>query len=119
MDLERIVTDVRKGRLVDVTFLSERGREELSVGDHPCTDARAKGERFAYFLCFASCAHAIDVDRIEEEGDEVFLFGRTGDARVRLRISPVWTDWQRETLEAWRKERDAGLVEREFRRVLE
>ena len=117
MDMERVVKEVEQGRLIDVTFLSEGGREELSVGDHACMDAKAKGERFAYFLCFASCAHAIDVERVEEEGDETFLFGRTGDVEVRLRVSPVWTDGQRETLRTWEKERDHDLVKREFERV--
>ena len=119
MDLERIAKEVERGRLIDVTFLSDAGREEISVGDHACMDARARGERFAYFLCFATCAHAIDVDRVEEEGDETFLFGRTGDAKVRLRVSPVWTDGQRETLEAWKKKRDPDMVRHEFERVFE
>jgi len=119
MDLKRVAKEVGEGRLVDVTFLSAREREELSVGDHPCTDARAEGERFAFFLCFASCAHATHVDRIKEEGDEIYLFGQTGEARVRLRISPVWTDSQRKTIAEWKKKRDAALVTREFKRVFE
>ena len=118
MDIERIAKDVSLGRLIDVAFLSDEGREELSVGDHACMDARADGGRFAYFLCFASCAHAIDVDRIEEKGDEVFIYGRTGSAKVRVRISHIWTDWQRETLSAWKEARDEAVVEREFERAL-
>ena len=118
MDLERVVNEVGKGRLVDVRFLSERGRETGSTDDHPCADARAEGERFAFFPAFDACAHAIDVDRVEEEGDEMYLHGHAGDMRVRLRVSPVWTDEQREILKAWAKEKDAAFAGRELRRVL-
>ena len=76
MDLERVVNEVGKGRLVDVRFLSE------------------------------------------EEGDEMYLHGHAGDMRVRLRVSPVWTDEQREILKAWAKEKDAAFAGRELRRVL-
>ncbi|MHC4253446.1 MAG: hypothetical protein ACYS9X_30380, partial [Planctomycetota bacterium] len=95
MDLERVVGEIGKGRLVDVRFLSDEGRETGSTGDHPCEDARAEGERFVFFQAFEVCAHRIDVDRVEEEGDETYLHGRAGDMRVRLRVSPVWTDEQR------------------------
>jgi hypothetical protein len=118
MDLEHVAKQVKKGRLVSVTFLSERGREENEIPDHPCADARAAGERFAFFHAFASCAHAIEVDRVEEVGDEVFLHGRTGEARLRLRVSPVWLDEQREVLAAWAREKDAAFVGRELSRVL-
>ena len=47
MDLERIAEEMKEGRLVEVTFLSERGRETGSTGDHPSTDARVRGDRFA------------------------------------------------------------------------
>ena len=119
MDLKRIVNEIEAGRLVEMRFLMERGRETGSTGDHPCADARFKGERFVYFPASGSCAHALDVERVEDEGDEIFLHGRMGDARVRLRISPVWLDEQREVLAAWKKEKDTALVEREFERVLE
>jgi hypothetical protein len=119
MDLGRIVKEVKKGRLVDVRFLSDRGRETGSTGDHPCVDARAEGERFAFFPAFDACGHAVDVDRVEEEGDETYLHGHVGDMRVRLRVSPVWTDEQREILKAWAKEKDARFVGRELGRVLE
>ena len=118
MDLDRVVNEVRKGRLVDVRFLSERGRETGSTGDHPCEDARAEGERFAFFSAFEVCGHRMDVDRVEEEGDEMYLHGRAGDMRVRLRVSPVWTDEQREILREWAKDKDAAFVGRELRRVL-
>ena len=119
MDLKRVVKEIEAGRLVEVRFLTERGRETGLTGDHPCTDARFKGELFAYFPAFGTCAHALDVDRVEDEGDEIFLHGRMGDARVRLRISPVWLDEQREVLAAWKREKDAALVQREFERVIE
>ena len=118
MDLEHVVRQVKEGRLLAVTFLSERGREENEIPDHPCADARAEGERFAFFHAFAPCAHAVEVDRVEEIGDEVFLHGRTGDARLRVRVSPVWLAEQREVLAAWAREKDAALVGRELGRVL-
>jgi hypothetical protein len=71
MNLERAVNEVKKGRLVDVRFLSDEGRETGSTGDHPCEDARAEGERFVFFPAFEVCAHRVDVDRVEEEGDEI------------------------------------------------
>lgn len=117
MDLERVVGEVEKGRLVEVRFLSEQGRETGSTDDHPCEDARAEGERFAFFPAFEVCAHRMDVDRVEEEGDEMYLHGRAGDMRVRLRVSPVWTDEQREILREWAKEKDSRLVDSELRRV--
>ena len=119
MDLERVVNDVGKGRLVEVRFLSEHGREIGSTYDHPCEDARADGDRFAFFPAFEVCAHQIDVDRFEEEGDEMYLHGRAGDMRVRLRVSPVWTDEQRTIMREWAKEKDAAFVGRELGRVLE
>jgi len=118
MDLERVVKRVKEGALIDVVFLSDEGREAVGLGDHPCADARARGERFAYFLAFGKCAHALEVDRLEEEGDELSLRGRVGEMKLRLRVSPVWTDEQREILRAWAKEKDAGYVGRELRRVL-
>jgi len=118
MDLERVVNEVKKGRLIDVRFLSEQGRETGSTGDHPCEDARAEGERFVFFPAFEVCAHRVDVDRVEEEGDEMYLHGRASDTRVRLRVSPVWTDEQREIMREWAKEKDAAFVGRELRRVL-
>ena len=119
MDLERVVKEVKKGRLVEVRFLSDRGRETGTTDDHPCEDARAERERFAFFPAFDVCWHAVDVDRVEEEGDEMYLHGRAGDMRIRLRVSPVWTDEQREILKAWAKEKDARFVGRELGRVLE
>ena len=119
MDLERIARDVEAGRLVEVTFLSERGRETGSTGDHPCTDARVKADRFAYFPAFGACAHAVHVDRVEERGDETFLHGRAGEMRVRLRVSPVWTDMQREIVRCWAADKDTALVSRELGRALE
>ena len=119
MDLERVASDMRNGRLIEVRFLSDRGRETGTTGDHPCADARVEGERFAFFPAFDACGHGIDVNRVEEEGDETYLHGHVGDMRVRLRVSPVWTDEQREILMAWAKEKDATLVGREFGRVLE
>lgn len=118
MDLSRVAGEIAKCRLVEVRFLSDRGRETGSTGDHPCEDARAEGERLAFFPAFDACAHRVDVDRVEEEGDETYLHGRAGDMRVRLRVSPVWTDEQREILREWEKEKDAYFVAREFRRVL-
>ena len=118
MNLGRVVDEVKKGRLIDVRFLSEQGRETGSTGDHPCEDARAEGERFVFFPAFEVSAHRVDVDRVEEEGDEVYLHGRADDMRVRLRVSPVWTDAQREILREWAKEKDAAFVDRELRRVL-
>jgi len=119
MDLERIAKDVADGRLVEVTFLSDRGRETGSTGDHPCADARVRGDRFAYFPAFGSCAHAVDVGRVEEEGDETLLHGSTGEMKVRLRVSPVWTDMQREIVRCWAADKDAALVGRELGRALE
>ena len=98
--------------------MSERGRETGSTGDHPCEDARADGERFAFFPAFEVCGHRMDVARVEEEGDEMYLHGHAGDMRVRLRVSPVWTDEQREILREWAKDKDAAFVGRELRRVL-
>jgi hypothetical protein len=118
VDLERVVKEVGEGRLVEVRFLSDQGRETGSTGDHPCADARAEGERFAFFPAFDACGHAIDVDRLEEEGDETYLHGHVGDMRVRLRVSPVWTGEQREILKAWAKEKDARFVGGEIGRVL-
>ncbi len=117
MNLERVVNEVRKGRLVDVRFLSDEGRETGSTGDHPCEDARAEGERFVFFPAFEVSAHRVDVDRVEEEGDEIHLHGRAGDMRIRLRVSPVWTDEQREILQEWEKEKDADFVGRDIGRV--
>jgi len=119
MDLQRVVDEVKKGRLIDVRFLSDEGRETGSTGDHPCEDARADGERFVFFPAFEVCAHRVDVHRVEEEGDEIFLHGLAGDMRVRVRVSPVWTDEQREITREWVKEKDARFVGRELRRVLE
>ena len=48
----------------------------------------------------------------------MYLHGHAGDMRVRLRVSPVWTDEQREILKAWAKEKDAAFAGRELRRVL-
>ena len=118
MDLERVGKEVGEGRLVEVRFLSDSGRETGSTGDHPCADARAEGECFAFFPAFDACGHAIDVDRLEEEGDETYLHGHVGDMRVRLRVSPVWTGEQREILKAWAKEKDARFVEGEIGRIL-
>ena len=118
MDLVRVVNEIKAGRLVEMRFLTKRGRETGSTGDHPCADARFKGERFAYFPAFGSCAHALDVKRVEDEGDEVYLHGRMGETRVRLRISPVWLDEQREILAAWKREKDAVFVQREFERAI-
>ncbi len=117
MDLKRVVAEVKKGRLIDVRFLSDGGRETGSTGDHPCEDARAEGERFAFFLAFEVCAHRVDVDRVEEEGDEIYLHGHAGDMRVRLRVSPVWTDEQREIMREWAKQKDARFVGRELGRT--
>ena len=119
MDLGRVVKEVKKGSLVEVRFLSDRGRETGTTGDHPCEDARTERERFAFFPAFDVCGHAVDVDRVEEEGDEVYLHGHVGDMRVRLRVSPVWTDEQREIMREWAKEKDASFVGRELGRVLE
>ena len=118
MDLERVVKRVKQGARGEVVFLSDEGREAVRLGDHPCADARARGERFGYFLAFGKCAHAIEVDRLEEEGDELSLRGRVGKMKLRLRVSPVWTDEQREILRAWAKEKDAAFVGRELGRVL-
>ena len=118
MHLERVVKRVKEGALIDVVFLSDEGREAVGLGDHPCIDARSKGERFAYFLAFGRCAHALEVDRLEEEGDEISLRGRVREMKLRLRVSPVWTDEQRDILAAWAKEKDAAHVGREMRRVL-
>ena len=118
MDLERVVKEVKKGRLVEVRFLSDRGRETGTTGDHPCADARTERERFTFFPAFDVCGHGIDVNRVEEEGDETYLHGHVGDMRVRLRVSPVWTDEQREILRAWADEKDAHFVAREMLKVL-
>jgi len=119
MDLSRIALRVAQGCLIDVRFLSNRGREENGTGDHPCMNADFRGDRFAYFPAFGSCAHAVHVTRVEEEGDEIFLHGSMGDMKVRVRVSPVWLDEDREALGEWRKEKDAGFIEQEFERVLE
>ena len=119
MDLARVVIRVVKGCLIEVRFLSGKGREESTTGDHPCMDAQFRKDRFAYFPAFGSCAHAVDVSRVEEEGDEIYLHGSIGEMKVRVTISPVWLDEDREALEEWRAEKDAGFIEREFERVFE
>ena len=118
MDLKHIVEQVTEGRLIEVRFLSDRGREESTTGDHPCVDAKAQGSLFAYFPVFGSCAHAITVTRVEEEGDEIFLHGEIDGMRVRLRISPVWTPDQRDALASWTDSKDEEFVRDEFERVL-
>ena len=118
MDLKHIAKQVEEGRLIEVRFLSDRGREESTTGDHPCADAKVQGSRFAYFPVFGSCAHAITVNRIEEEGDEIFLHGAIDELRVRLRISPIWTPDQRDALAAWSDSKDDEFVRDEIERVL-
>jgi hypothetical protein len=117
MNLGRVVDEVKKGRLIDVLFLSDEGRETGSTGDHPCEDARAEGKRFVFFPAFEISAHRVDVDRVEEEGDEIYLHGHAEDMRVRLRVSPVWTDEQREILQEWAKDKDTDFVGRDIERV--
>lgn len=118
MDLKRIVELVNEGQLIEVRFLSDRGREESTTGDHPCMDAQARGNVFAYFPVFGSCAHAVAVKRVEEEGDEMYLHGDIEGMAVRLRISPLWTPDQLDALAAWPQARDGEYVERELERVL-
>ena len=118
MDLKRVVELVKEGQLVEVRFLSDRGREESTTGDHPCMDARFRGDVFAYFPAFGSCAHAVTVKRVEEEGDEVFLHGLIGEMRVRIRISPLWTPDDLDAIAAWIPARDDEYLEQEFERVM-
>lgn len=116
--IEEAVDTISQGRLIAVQFLTDHGRIDMELRDHPCTDAMAEGGNFAFFWSFDSCAHGIDVTRIESDGDETFIYGRTGEQELRIRISPVWLDEQREALVRWQKERDASLVRSELRRAV-
>ena len=117
--IEEAIETISQGRLVAVRFLSDAGRSETVLADHPCSDAKAEGGNFAFFRAFASCAHGITVKRIESEGDEFHIFGVTGGQDVCVIVSPVWLDEQSEIIERWRDERDGAFVRRELERALQ
>jgi len=117
--MKEITEAISQDRLVAVRFLSDAGRNEIALADHPCSDAKADGDSFAFFWAFASCAHGISVTRIENEGDEFHIFGSTGEQDVCVAVSPVWLDEQREILERWHTEKDVALVRRELERALQ
>ena len=116
--LEDVVNAISQGGLISVRFLSESGRIEMEIPDHPCEDAKVEGDGFAFFWAFAACAHGIAVTRTESVGDEYNIFGKTGGQDVCIRVSPVWLGEQRKILEHWQEQKDKHLVRRELKRAL-
>ena len=116
--IEEALNAISQGRLVAVRFLSESGRTEMEMADHPCEDAKIEGDNFAFFWAFAACAHGITVTRLESAGDEFHIFGKTGGQDICIRVSPVWLDEQREILKQWQEQKDKSLVRQELKRAL-
>ena len=116
--LEEAVNAISQGRLIAVRFLSDGGRTEMEIPDHPCEDAKAQGDGFAFFWAFASCAHGITVTRTENAGDEFHIYGKTVEQDVCVVVSPVWLDDQREILKRWREQKDKHFITQELKRAL-